>query len=380
MRLAIYGAYGFSGQLIGRALIDAGFRPLLAGRDAAKLDALKNAWAQGLEIMVVDPESAKDLENFFPRIDLLVQTAGPYAALPPAFVDRWAAWDGISLDVCGEYSVVEDALRRVDLQTQAWRGLRVPACGFESVPALWLAETLLSDGWRATKINSYYSHTDSRFSPGTRASARLISGEPKKLFTEGALRIASRDEWVVNVDLPAGFPGKAALLSPLPEIVLLPRRYGLHACASYALVSEGAARFLDTGAGGDASLNAGVSRRPRTQPTAAERAKHLFTVALQAWNEEGELRVAKLHGRDPYGFSVWLVRRLIEILVKMKMVDGFDGLEKLDGSENLKTLEQFKNRPSGLLTPDQIFPAAMGLPEAKEALGFRWEVCEKTSP
>lgn len=349
MRIGIYGAYGFSGQLIGKALVAAGFSPLLAGRDPLKLSALQSDWARDLPILTVRPEDAGETDAMLSRLDLLIQTAGPYALLPPAFSDHLAAWEGIILDVCGEYSVVEELARCVEARPREWRGLRVPACGFESFPALWLAEIVLDGGWPATRIRTYYSHTDSRFSPGTRASARVISGEPKRVFAGGALRLATKEEWVLTSPVPAGFPGKAALLSPLPEIVLLPRRYGIADCGSYALVPEGAARFLDTG-GGEASPQSVPSRRPRTVPGPHECARHGFTVVLMAWDADEDLRWAKLHGRDPYAASVWLVRRLVETLVGMQ------------------------SRPIGFRTPEQILPAGMGLREAVNEIGFDLEL------
>ena len=351
MRIGIYGAYGFSGQRIGKALLAAGFRPLLAGRDPGKLSALQSDWARDLQTLTVRPEDADETDAMLSRLDLLIQTAGPYALLPPAFSDRLAAWEGIVLDVCGEYSVVEDLARRVETRPQGWRGLRVPACGFESFPALWLAEIVLDGGWPATRVHTYYSHTDSRFSPGTRASARVISGEPKRVFSGGALRLAAKEEWVLTSPIPAGFPGKAALLSPLPEIVLLPRRYGIADCGSYALVPEGAARFLDTG-GGEASPQSVPSRRPRTVPGPEECARHEFTVVLMAWDAGENLRWVKLNGRDPYATSFWLVRRLVETLARME------------------------SRPTGLRTPEQILPAGTGLREAADEIGFDLELGE----
>lgn len=355
MRVAIYGAYGFSGQLIGKALLAAGIRPLLAGRDASRLAELKADWAGDLETLAVGSEHPGEIGAFLSRIDLLVQTAGPYGSLPAGFVDRLAVWEGAVLDVCGEYAVVEEALRRVQSRPPGWPGLRIPACGFESFPAQWLAEIVLGKGWPATRVRTFYSHTDSRFSPGTRASAQLISGSAKPVYADGKLRVATREERVLHSDLPPAFPGKAALLSPLPEMVLLPWRYGIRECGSYALVPEAAARLIDTGSGGEAPSRFGVSRRPRTLPTAVERARHEFTVMLMAWNRQGESRWAKLTGRDPYGTSVWMVRRLVEIL------------------------NQSENRPSGFRAPEQIFPAREGLREAMENFGFGLELSEGLS-
>jgi short subunit dehydrogenase-like uncharacterized protein len=355
MRVGIYGAYGFSGQLIGKALLAAGIRPLLAGRDASRLAGLKADWAGDLETLAVGPDHPREIDTFLSRIDLLVQTAGPYGLLPAGFVDQLAAWDGAVLDVCGEYLVVEEALRRARSQPPGWPGLRIPACGFESFPALWLAEIILGKGWPATRVRTFYSHTDSRFSPGTRASAQLISGSAKPIYADGKLRPATREERVLHSDLPPGFPGKAALLSPLPEMIMLPLRYGIRDCGSYALVPEAAARLLDTGSGGEAPSRFGASRRPRTLPTAGERARHEFTVMLMAWNREGESRWAKLTGRDPYGTSVWMVRRLVEIL------------------------NPSENRPSGFRTPEQIFPARLGLRESGEDFGFGLELSQGLS-
>ena len=143
-----------------------------------------------------------------------------------------------------------------------------------------------------------------------------------------------------------------ANLPPLPEMALLPRKYALQGCGSYSLIPQEAARYLEKGTVGGLSIHPEGLRRPRSRPNLAERLRHEFIVAVNVWNKTGTLKSARIHGRDPYGTSAWLIRRLVEIL------------------------QSFSKLPAGIISPEKIFPAEAGLEELIRMPGFRIEFAE----
>ncbi|RAB15505.1 saccharopine dehydrogenase, partial [Burkholderia multivorans] len=60
--LMIYGAYGYTGELVVREAVRQGMRPIIAGRDGRKLKPLADAF--GLEARAFEVANAKaNLEN-----------------------------------------------------------------------------------------------------------------------------------------------------------------------------------------------------------------------------------------------------------------------------------------------------------------------------
>lgn len=352
MKLAIYGAYGFTGRLIGKELTASGHFPILAGRDPVRLSNMTGGWCADLEKRVVDPENHRELADFLAGIDLLIQCAGPYVSLPEIFLDTLNRWPGIVLDVCGEFSHVENSFRQAGEIVRQAGGLRIQSCGFESLPALWLASEMMERMPAANRLCTFYKHRNPKFSPGTRATARLMSGERRMIFDENTLRLAHREEWISEALVPWGFPGDTALLSPLPEMAMLPRRYGLRYCGSYAVIPVEAARFLEKNSAGETPVQPEGMRRPRSMPTPDEQRRHAFTLAVSAWSPDGIRRTGRMHGQNPYGTSAWMVRRLVEILAHTQ------------------------SRPSGIRAPDELFPAKTGLAELMKNKEFRIEFDE----
>ncbi len=74
----IYGAYGFSGALITREAVARGHRPLLAGRNRAKLTALADEMGLDFRVLEVDDESA--LAAVVAEFDLVLNAAGPFTS------------------------------------------------------------------------------------------------------------------------------------------------------------------------------------------------------------------------------------------------------------------------------------------------------------
>jgi short subunit dehydrogenase-like uncharacterized protein len=81
-RIVLYGATGYIGGLAARAMVAAGARPVLAGRDRGRLDALAARLSQAgggieLETAVAGIDSPEPLRRLLKAGDMRVSTAGP---------------------------------------------------------------------------------------------------------------------------------------------------------------------------------------------------------------------------------------------------------------------------------------------------------------
>src|SRR5258706_11729832 len=96
----IYGANGYTGELIAREAVRRGHRPVLAGRHAGKIEPLANELGCEARIFSLD---APQLE----QIQLVLHCAGPFVhtAMPMvrACLDKGVHY----LDITGELGVFE---------------------------------------------------------------------------------------------------------------------------------------------------------------------------------------------------------------------------------------------------------------------------------
>jgi short subunit dehydrogenase-like uncharacterized protein len=73
----LYGAYGFTGQLIVEEAVRRGHRPVLAGRNGTKLRALAERY--GLDHVQLALDDATELTAVVGDFDLVFHSAGPYS-------------------------------------------------------------------------------------------------------------------------------------------------------------------------------------------------------------------------------------------------------------------------------------------------------------
>ena len=72
----LYGAYGFTGRLLLAEAVRRGHRPVLAGRNAAKLAALATQY--DLDWLALDLDYAERLNKTIERFTLVFHAAGPF--------------------------------------------------------------------------------------------------------------------------------------------------------------------------------------------------------------------------------------------------------------------------------------------------------------
>lgn len=157
----IYGAYGYTGELIAREAVRRGLTPVLAGRNLQKVKVL--AAELGLEMRVFPAEAAAASQ--LRDIDILLHCAGPFSETSEPMIEACLKARTHYLDITGEIPVFE--------HTHAQHGRAVDAgivlcsgVGFDVIPtdctALRLKE-LLPD---ATRLALGFD-SDSGISPGT---------------------------------------------------------------------------------------------------------------------------------------------------------------------------------------------------------------------
>jgi short subunit dehydrogenase-like uncharacterized protein len=134
--LLLYGATGYTGRLVLDAALAAGLRPILAGRDEARLREL--ALPHGLAYRVAALDDPGALAAALDGVGVVLNVAGPFSATARPIVDACLHVGSHYLDVTGEVLVLEAiAARHADAARR--RVMLLPAVGFDVVPSDCLA-------------------------------------------------------------------------------------------------------------------------------------------------------------------------------------------------------------------------------------------------
>ena len=163
----IYGAYGYTGELIARDAVRRGERPLLGGRSETRLAPL--AQELGLEHRTFDVSQAKQALG---GIRVLLNCAGPFSATVKPLVDACLQHRVHYVDITGEIPVFQFCHSQ-DAHAKRAGIILCPGAGFDVVPTDCLAALLKEELPDASTINLAF-RSSSRLSHGT--AQTLIEG------------------------------------------------------------------------------------------------------------------------------------------------------------------------------------------------------------
>jgi short subunit dehydrogenase-like uncharacterized protein len=135
----IYGANGYTGELIAREAVSRGLKPMLAGRTAAKVEPL--AASLGLQARVFNLGDAGARSRSVEGMGLVLHCAGPFSATAAPMMATCLSTHAHYLDITGEISVFEHA-GTLDAAARAAGIVICPGVGFDVIPTDCVAAAL----------------------------------------------------------------------------------------------------------------------------------------------------------------------------------------------------------------------------------------------
>jgi short subunit dehydrogenase-like uncharacterized protein len=139
MSLLIYGATGYTGQLISTLACERGLAPILAGRDRTAVRAL--AESLGAQWRVATLDDARAMDALLDGVRVVLHCAGPFVHTSRLMVDACLRHRVHYLDITGEIGVFEACAARDQAARDAGIVL-MPGVGFDVVPSDCLAAHL----------------------------------------------------------------------------------------------------------------------------------------------------------------------------------------------------------------------------------------------
>ena len=175
----IYGANGYTGELIAREAARRGMRPVLAGRNRQAIERLATELECEARVFDLNEPDLKDVK-------LVLHCAGPFILTSKPMVDACLAAGVHYLDITGEIGVFESIHARNDVAVK--RGVTLlPGVGFDVVPTDCLAAMLAERMPDATHLAIAFYPKGTSLSRGTTKTMLESIGEGGAIRENGKI-------------------------------------------------------------------------------------------------------------------------------------------------------------------------------------------------
>jgi short subunit dehydrogenase-like uncharacterized protein len=318
----LYGANGFVGDLIARQSVKDGLRPILAGRNAAKVAAL--AGELGLEYQVFSLDDPAATDRSLAGAAVVLHCAGPFGRTSKPVVDGCLRTGTHYLDLTGEIAVLASIAAR-DAEARQAGVMLLPSVGFDVVPtdclALHLKERLPS----ATHLTlAFHNQGPARLPRGTSLEAVEqipVGGKVRRDGRIDAVPHGWKTRWI---DFGSG-PVRATTLA-WGDIVTAYHTTGIPNIETYAAMPlvmvpvMAAVRSIAPLLGRPMaqSLLKRLVRSGPAGPTEEDRLRTRCTVWGEARDDAGNRVVSRLRG--PEASATWTT--LAALAVVRKVLNG----------------------------------------------------------
>lgn len=221
----LYGAYGYTGELIAQYAARYGLQPVLAGRKEAPLKTL--AASLNLPYKAIDLSDTAALKAALKEVTLVIHTAGPFSHTAKQMVEACLQTGTHYLDINGDISVFE-MIKTYDGAAKDKNIMLMPGAGFDVVPTDCLALTLKNKLPDATHLKLAFASVGGAVSHGTAMTIISKLGEggaerknsaivPAKLGTNGRLvDFGEKKRFVMSI--PWGDVSTAFFTTGIPNI------------------------------------------------------------------------------------------------------------------------------------------------------------------
>ncbi|MBI3932539.1 MAG: saccharopine dehydrogenase NADP-binding domain-containing protein [Acidobacteria bacterium] len=344
--LLLYGAYGYTGELVARLAAARGLRPVLAGRSAAALEPLARELSLPHRAFGLDEPAV--LDAALDGIRVVLHCAGPFSRTSAPMAEACLRRKVHYLDVTGEIPVFESLAAR-DREAKAAGVMLLPGVGFDVVPSDCLAAHLKRRLPSARRLALGF-ESSGRFSHGT--ATTIVENLPHG----GAVR---RDGRIVRVPLawkarvvdfgrgprtaitiPWGDVATAFHSTGIPDVevyLAAPRslRWGLRIARPFApLLAAGAVQSF---------LKGRIKAGPRG-PSVEERARTRSYLWGEVEDDAGGRAVSRLETPEGYALTARTALAIAETALRGEVTPGFQTPSRAYGPDFILSFDGVSRR------------------------------------
>jgi short subunit dehydrogenase-like uncharacterized protein len=329
----IYGANGYTGELIVRFAAERGLSPILAGRNEVKVAEI--AKLHGFEHRAFALDDPAAIDNALADVDMVLHCAGPFSITSAPMVEACIRNKKHYTDITGEISVFE-ACAAADKRAKEAGVMIMPGVGFDVVPSDCLALHLKNRLPSATHLSLAF-YTGGRMSHGTQATMTMNVGRGGAVRKNGKIHPVPAAWKTREIDF--GEVTRTGVTIPWGDIATAYRSTGIQNIEVYTAVPPDALRLMKLSRYIGWLLAMGPvqsllqSKIPPGGPTDAEREKGRTLMWGEAGDAEGNRVESRQRGPEAYTLTATAALNIAEKILAGDVHPGYQTPAKAYGAD-----------------------------------------------
>jgi short subunit dehydrogenase-like uncharacterized protein len=344
----IYGANGYTGELITRFAAERGLKPIIAGRNERAITQIAEAY--GLEYRVFSLDESGKLDAALGEVATVLHCAGPFSLTSRQMGEACLRTKTHYTDITGEIAVFE-ACAAADQKAKDAGIMIMPGAGFDVVPSDCLAVHLKGRLPSATDLRLAF-YGIGRMSHGTQATMTMNAGKGGAVRRDGKIMQVPAAWRRREIDFGDGIV-KTGITIPWGDVSTAFHSTGIPNIEVYTVVPPHALKLMKVSRYLGPILETGPVQRymlgkiPPGGPTDEERARGRSLLWGEASDDNGNVVVSRLQGPEGYTLTVLSALNIIEKILRGNFKPGFQTPAKAYGADLVLEIE-------GVVRSDQL--------------------------
>ena len=335
----IYGANGYTGELITRMAVERGMRPIVAGRNEEAITEL--AETHGLEYRVFSLDETEKLDAALNEAAMVLHCAGPFSLTSRQMGEACLRTKTHYTDITGEIAVFE-ACAAVDEKANQAGIMVMPGVGFDVVPSDCLARHLKDRLPTAANLTLAF-YGIGRTSHGTQATMTMNIGKGGAVRRDGKIMSVPAAWRTREIDF--GEVTKTGVTIPWGDVATAYYSTGIPNIEVYTVAPRSAVKMMKLSRYLGWLLASGPIQRylqgkiPPGGPTDEERAKGKTLLWGEASDESGNRVEARMKCPEGYTITALAALNITEKILAGNFIPGFQTPAKAYGADLILEIE-----------------------------------------
>jgi short subunit dehydrogenase-like uncharacterized protein len=335
----IYGANGYTGELITRFAAERGMKPILAGRSKAKVAEI--AGRHGFEYRVFSLDETAKLDAALQEVDVVLHCAGPFSITSRPMVEACLRNKKHYTDITGEIAVFESCAAR-DRQAKDAGIMLMPGVGFDVVPSDCLARHLKDRLPTATHLSLAF-YGVGRVSHGTQATMTMNVGKGGAIRRDGKITPVPAAWRTREIDF--GEVKKTGVTIPWGDVATAFHSTGIPNIEVYTIVPKSQLKLLKLSRYIGWLLATGPfqkylqSKIPAGGPSDAERTKGKSLMWGEASDDNGNRVESRQQGPEGYTLTAIAALNIVDKILAGNFTPGYQTPAKAYGADLVMEIE-----------------------------------------